>query len=397
MIPAAYRDLLAIRETRLPLIASLIGRLPLGLSGLAVLLLVRAATGSFADAGLVSAGLTAGAAIGLPIQGRLIDRVSQTPVLVVSALGSTASFVAFVAAADAGASVGVLALLCFSAGALVPPLSPCMRGIWGRILGDERARQSAYALDAVIIEVAFIGGPLLAAGLSAAASPRVAVLAGAALELGGTLAFAASRASRVWRGAEGARHWLGPLRSAGLRVIGLCSFGLGLANGALVVALTAFGSRHGSPEAAGPLIAIQAVASLVGGLWFGAQRWNRPPETLYVVSMSLLAVGFVPLVFAGSIAAMAVLIVLAGLALAPSTAIEYLLVDRVSPAGTSTEAFGWVITATVAGAGAGEAISGAMVQGGDVRRGLLLALGGALVSALVAALGRRVLSRPARA
>ena len=200
MIPAVYRDLLAIRETRLPLVASAIGRLPLGSAGLAVLLLVKAQTGSFADAGLVSAALTAGAAVGLPIQGRLIDRLSQTPVLVVTALGSTASFVAFVAAADAGASVGVLALLCFSGGVLVPPLSLCMRGIWGRILDDERTRQSAYALDAVIIESAFIGGPLLAAGLSAAASPRVAVLAGVVLELAGTLAFAASKASRAWRG-----------------------------------------------------------------------------------------------------------------------------------------------------------------------------------------------------
>jgi MFS family permease len=393
MIPAAYRDLLAIRETRLPLIASAIGRLPLGSSGLAVLLLVKSATGSFADAGLVSAGLTAGAAIGLPIQGRLIDRLSQGPVLVVSALASTASFIAFVAAADAGASVGVLTLLCFGAGAFVPPLSPCMRGIWGRVLGDERARQSAYAIEAVIIEIAFIGGPLLAAGLSAAASPRVAVLAGAALELGGTLAFAASRASRTWRAAPGARHWLGPLRSAGLWVIGVCSFGLGFANGALVVALLAFGARHGSPEAAGPLIAIQAIASLAGGVWFGARRWSSPPERLYVVAMTLLALGFVPLVFAGSIAAMAVLIVLAGLALAPSTAVEYLLVDRVSPPGTSTEAFGWVITATLVGAGVGEALSGSVVQGRHASWGLLLALGGAAFGALAAALGRAALAR----
>ena len=200
----------------------------------------------------------------------------------------------------------------------------------------------------------------------------------------------------AWR-LRRARHWLGPLRSAGLRVLGVCSFGLGFANGALVVALLAFGSQHGSPEAAGPLIAIQAVASLVGGVWFGARRWNAPPDRLYVVSMSLLALGFAPLVFAGSIAAMAALIVLAGLALAPSTAIEYLLVDRVSPPGTSTEAFGWVITATVAGAGAGEALTGAMVQGGHVRLGLLLALGGALAGALAAALGRTALARSARA
>jgi MFS family permease len=397
VIPRAYRDLFAIRETRLPLIASAVGRLPLGSTGLAVLLLVKAKTGSFADAGLVSAALTLGAAISLPIQGRLIDRFSQTPILIVTALGSAVSFVAFIAASDAGASVAVLALLCFLGGVLVPPLGQCMRGILGKILDDEQRRQAAYALDAVILEFAFIGGPLLAAGLSAAASPRMAVLAGVGLELAGTLAFAATRASRAWRSVEVARHWLGPLRSAGLRILGICSFGHGLANGALVVALTAFGAAHGSPEASGPLIAIQALASLVGGVWFGAQRLSSTPERQYVLSTSLLALGFVPLIFAGSIAMMGVLVVFAGLALAPSTAIEYLMVDRVSPAGTTTEAFGWLITAAVTGAGAGEALAGAIVQGGEVRLGLVLALGGVVLSAGAAVLGRPALARSVRA
>lgn len=375
----------------MPLLASIVGRLPLGAVGLAIILLVRATTDSFADAGIVEGAFTIGAGVGLPIQGRVVDRLSQTAVVVPSALGHAAALIAFVLLAHDAASVGVLCAVAFAAGALMPPLSPCMRSLWGSVLDNEQELQSAYALDAIIIELAFIVGPLLAAGLAAAVSPTAAVLTSAALAGGGGLAFAASRASRAWRGSGANPHWAGPLRAPGIRVLGATSFGLGFANGALAIALTAFGADHGSPEVVGPLISIQAVASMAGGLWYGSRRWDGPIENRYVIALSLLAVGFLPLLVASSIASMGLLIILAGFTLAPSTAIEYVLIDRVSPAGTSTEAFGWVITATVAGAGLGSAVAGAVVNGGHITVGLSLAIAGAAVGAFAALLGRGAL------
>jgi MFS family permease len=390
----AYSQLLDVPGARGPFVTSAIGRLPLGAAGLAVILLVRATTGSFADAGLVEGAFTIGAGIGLPVQGRLVDRLAQAPVVIPSALGHAAALVAFAVAAHSDASIGVLCALTAIAGALVPPLSPCMRSLWASLLGPERDLQAAYALDAIIIELAFIAGPLLAAGLAAAVSPTAAVLVSAALAGGGGLAFALTRASRAWRSKGGPRHWAGPLRSMGIRILAASSLGLGFANGALAIALTAFGAKHGSTEAVGPLISIQAVASMIGGLWYGSRDWAGPVERRYVIALALLAAGFVPLLVASSIAAMGVLIVLAGLTLAPATAIEYVLIDRVAPAGSSTEAFGWVITATVAGAGVGSAVAGAVVNGGHVTLGLLLAVVGTAAGAAAAAFGLPAL-RPA--
>jgi hypothetical protein len=133
---------------------------------------------------------------------------------------------------------------------------------------------------------------------------------------------------------------------------------------------------------------------MIGGLWYGSRDWAGPVERRYVIALALLAAGFVPLLVASSIAAMGVLIVLAGLTLAPATAIEYVLIDRVAPAGSSTEAFGWVITATVAGAGVGSAVAGAVVNGGHVTLGLLLAVVGTAAGAAAAAFGLPAL-RPA--
>jgi MFS family permease len=328
VLPATYRHLLEIRRARLPLIASLIGRLPLSLSGLAAIFLVQSETGSFADAGVIEACFTVGAAVGLPALGRLVDRVGQTRVLIPTSLISAGALGAFVAVAQHGASVAAMGALNVVAGLTFPPISQCMRGLWASLLDDEDSLQSAYALDAVVVEFTFICGPLLAGVIAASASPSAAVITGLALSLSGSLLFAASDASRDWRPAAALTHWAGPLRAPGIRVLAFTSLGFGLANGALTLALTAFGHRHGATEIVGPFISIQAVASMLGGLWYGARRWSSPPENRYPRLNLLFALGFVPLVFATTLPAMGSLMLLAGLTIAPAARLGHRLGDR---------------------------------------------------------------------
>src|SRR5204862_360124 len=75
-------------------------------------------------------------------------------------------------------------------GAAIPPLGPCLRTLWATVVGEEKLRQTAFALDAVLIETAFIVGPLGTALVVSAASPAAAVLANAALGGTGTVVFA---------------------------------------------------------------------------------------------------------------------------------------------------------------------------------------------------------------
>lgn len=394
MVPRAYRHLLQNRSVRLPVAGAAVGRLPIGSEPLAVLFLIQAATGSFASAGVVEACFSVGAAVGLPLQGRLADRIGQTRVLVPAALVNAAAMVTLVLAADADSPLATLAAVGALGGVSFPSLSTCMRSLWGTLVDDRDQLQTAYALDAAVIELAFIVGPLLAAGITATASPSAAVLAGAVLTSTGTAMFAASRASRTWRPVVVARHWAGPLRAAGIWVLGGASIGFGFANGALTLALTAFGEDHGATEIVGPLIAIQAVASLIGGVWYGTRKWQSPPWERYPRLILLLAIGFAPLALVSSVELMGLLMVFAGLAIAPATAVEYLLIDGLAPRGTSTEAQGWVITATVLGSGLGAVAGGAIVNGGHVSLGFVAAFGGVAVAWLCSALGRPAL-RPA--
>src|SRR3954451_21606303 len=80
----SYRDLLAQPGAAGLVAWGLLARMPIGMIGLAQVLLMRGSGESYADAGLVAAGGAVGAAGGGPVAGRLIDRRRQFVVLVAS-------------------------------------------------------------------------------------------------------------------------------------------------------------------------------------------------------------------------------------------------------------------------------------------------------------------------
>jgi MFS family permease len=392
MFPAPYRRILATPGVRAPLIGATIGRLPFAAGALAVVLLVQGSTGSFADAGLVNGAYSVGVAAGMPIQGRLIDRLGQTSVFVVATAISTAAMLVLVLLARGGAAVGAMAGASAIAGFAVPPIGTGIRTLWADLIGDPILRQSAFALDAVALEVAFITGPLLIGLVIAISSPTEAVLLNIALAVAGSVIFASSTASRRWRGGSHDLGLAGPLRSPGVRVLMGAGFGLGLAVGAIELGMTAFAADHGARAAAGGLIAVQAAGSLVSGLVYGSRSWRGSPSGRLAVLGVILTASVIPLVAAPSLLVAFPLMALSGIAFAPTTSVVYLMLDEAAPPGTAAEATGWVLTAVIAGAAIGTALSGAAVGASGPHAGLAVGVAGALVTATVGVLGRRTLN-----
>jgi MFS family permease len=110
---------------------------------------------------------------------------------------------------------------------------------------------------------------------------------------------------------------------------------------------------------------------MLGGVLYGARDWKRDPAELIVIFAAPMAAGLATLALADSIPVMVVLLLVAGLFIAPSAAASFTLVGRLSPAGAVTRAFGWISTAVTAGFAAGGALSGALVQGVSVDAALL--------------------------
>ena len=377
-----YGAVLRIPQVRRLFAAAFVGRLPVAMYPLGSVILLSRATGSYAIAGAATAAFSIAAGIASPVLGRLIDRRGQGPVLVFCALTFPASAAALIAVAQT-APHAVPLIACAAAGGITyPPLFATLRALITSLIGSSGLIESGFALEAVIQELFFIVGPLLVALLVALASPSAAIGVGAGLVLIGTLAFATTPASRSWRG-QPRRTSAGALAIPGMRTVLVASVMDGMTFGTLEVALPAFAQRHGSAGTAGVLLAVLAVASMLGGLWYGSREWSRDPATLILWFSILLPVGLAPLALAHSIAAMAALLALAGLSIAPAAAITFVLISRLVPPGAVTEAFTWLSTGVIAGFALGGALTGVIVESASVSAALALtaafALGGTIV------------------
>ena len=124
---ARYAALLEAREVRQIFAVSLLGRLPIGITGLAVLLLVQASSGSFAQGGAATGCYVAGLAAVAPLLGRLIDRTGPRSVLLACALAFPAALVLLIAAVTRGGPTWLTLVAAACAGACFPPITVCMR------------------------------------------------------------------------------------------------------------------------------------------------------------------------------------------------------------------------------------------------------------------------------
>jgi len=387
-----YRVLFAIPGARTPVVLSALGSLPIGMFGLAILLLVRDASGSFAQAGRVVGVFSLANAIGAVAQGRMMDRLGQTRVLRGAALLHLPALVALVASAKAGAPVWALALLALWGGATIPQVPAAMRSLWGMLVLDPERRETAYALVSIVFEVGVVTAPALVAAIVAFSSPSVAVLAAAALGTGAALAFAATGASTRWRGTRHDAGPLGPLHAIGMRTVFLVLVLFGAAMGIVQVAVPAFALQTGSAATGGVLLAALSAGSLIGGLVYGARTWpGALPRRLCLVLLALGG-GIATLALAGSLPALAALLLLSGLLVAPTASIASTLLDTVAPAGTVTEAFAAMVMGVVAGTAAGNALGGTLVESASYETAVLVGSALAVAGAVVVVARRRTLA-----
>jgi predicted MFS family arabinose efflux permease len=99
------------------------------------------------------------------------------------------------------------------------------------------------------------------------------------------------------------------------------------------------------------------------------------------------------LIPAGSPVALALLLPVAGVAIAPTFACTFALVEDLAPRGTLTETYTWLTTGIAAGIGAGAALAGVLAQTGGASAAFALAAAAAAGGAALAAVSRL---RPAR-
>ena len=376
-----YRELLGLPYAKGLVGWSLIGRLPIGMTSLALLLLVRSEGQSYGAAGLVVAVYAVALGIGAPIGGRQVDRYGPTRVLQVRAWLFAAFLAVVVGVAVVGAGIAAIAVAAALAGLSMPPVSSTVRVVWPRLARDE-LRSTAYALEASVQEVHFIGGPLVAAAL--AALEPVAGVAGAGLAglVGTTMVARLPPVRDTPPSRTGGAGLVGALGSSGVRTIVAYATIVGLAFGTVELAMPAMAEAHGARELGGVALACFAAGSLAGGLLAGL-RPGRSDLRRFLAGAFVLSAAMLALQLAVSIPTLCLLAFLAGLPIAPTIGALYSLIDRSARAGTVAEAFAWFGTAITVGIAAGSAVGGVLVDERGVRWSFAVGAGVAFVGAVV--------------
>jgi len=376
--------------------SALVARLPQGMSSLAILLLVRATTHSYAAAGVAVGGFALATAACAPLLGRLVDRFGRARVLLPFACGQACVYVLLVVAARAGAGVVVLVVLSSLCGALLPPIAPAVRALLREVFDDQEVLDTAYALESILQETIWISGPLIVALVIAVTSPEAAVAILGGVCIVGTSLFLRSPVVRSSSTSYGSDHERVPaLSNPELRAL-LGPVALtGTALGAVEVGLPSLALHAGSRPASGLLLALWSLGSMTGGLWYGGRVWRSPLVARYQLLLVMLLVCTAPLIAARTIPAGIVCSVLAGLAIAPVFSCQYALVGRAVTPGSETEAFTWVSAALVGGLAAGSAIGGAVIGATGVGAPFVISCLASALAVLIAVGTRGRVRQPA--
>lgn len=375
-------------------LSGFVGRMPMSMITIAVVLVVLDKTSSYALAGAASAAATCTQAAVAPLLGRLVDARGQSAVVP----GLLAVFLAGIALLVGGAltdgPTAVLFVGAVLAGAGLIPFGSLVRSRWAHLLADGEGRLStALALESVADEAVFVLGPVLVTGL-AVVEPLLGAVAAAALATVGTAVFLGARSTEPPRrsGARGRPAWTFP----GLWVVVASSVLIGVVFGALEVSIVAFARGHDAAALSGVLLGLIAFGSMVSGLWYGTRAWRRDLAERYRTTLATLVVGALPAVLAPTVLWMAPASLLVGLSIAPTLIASNGLVARIMPADTRTEGFSWQSAAINIGTAAGSALAGSLIDGFGVRAGLGSIPVAAALAAVVAAAGARWLIPAAR-
>jgi MFS family permease len=379
-----YIEAVRTQGAILLLIASFIGGgLPIGMLTLAVLLLARFQSGSFLTAGIMAAALSAGNAVGVAVQGALIDRRGQTVVLVPASLVCLSSLVALVIVTAHGGPRALTASLAVAGGAAIPATPSSMRVLWAALVADPQLRMTAYALSAVSFTAATILGPMVVSGLLLLGGPRLAVLVAAGLAGGGGILFAVTPASRRWAPAA-ARAPQRPhgLPGRGMRTLIAGNLAIGLAAGLSGVAVPAAAIALGAAALAGVFSAAGAAGDLCGGLVYGGRRWRPPLASRLVAAQCGSAIVGVGLALAsGSVPGMVLVMPVSGAAGAIQGITTTTLLDDVAEPGMLTGSYALLVSCGLAGSAAGYAVGGTLVSAAGIGGTFLMAAAVALAAA----------------
>lgn len=369
--------------------AGFLARLPISMEGIAIVLLVSAASGQYAKAGLVSATFSLSAAALQPQLARIVDQRGQSRVAPVQVVLAALGTLTLVALSVGHAPLWSLLVAAAVGGGFQPSIGPMVRARWAYLITEPGLLRAAFSLESVIDEIVFVVGPPLAVFLASSAGPPTAVRATVAIMVVGTALLLVQRGSEPPPRPASIHDGVAAIRRPVVRFVVVMMVMMGGLFGAQEIATVGFAGQRGHALWAGPLLALAAVGSASAGLVYGSHPTTIPLRRQLVFFGSLAPLSVVLLPLTTNVWLLGVLMFVSGTVVAPMLICAFALVEASVPSGRLTEGLTWTVTGITLGYSLGAAVTGPAVDHLGTPHAYLVALGFGLLTALTVLVGRR--------
>ncbi|WP_293696484.1 MFS transporter [uncultured Agrococcus sp.] len=377
---STYGEVLRAPGVAVTMTAQLVGRFPVGMYSLGILLHVEQKFESYAAAGLVLAALSAGQALATPVTTRMMSRFGTRRLLLIT---TVLSALAMCGIAVLHVPLWVDVVLGAAAGLTMPPIAPAARTLYPRMVA-QRQLGPLFALDATLQELVWVIGPVAITFLATSFDTLIGLSIAVAVQLGGGLWFSLLPRVGNLRIPPTNKRMGGVLKKRPVLlvvIVGFLIIGAFAAAEAGVVAV--YG--HDGPQA-GIILAISAIGSIIGGVLFGHRTITKRSLAIRCV---IMAVGFIAAPFVMTFWGLSAAMFVAGFGCAPAVAAISAIVAGSVKFADTPEAYGWVNSGQLVGVALCSALAGIMIDFVGAGGGLIVGAVSAALGALIAFIFRR--------
>ncbi len=366
---SSYKRLFAVPGGWRFSFAGFILRMPISMLYLAIVLFVVSETDSYALAGALSMFASVVLAIATPLWSRAADQFGQNRILSITAPVHVFFLGLFVylVKSDAPTWSWFVAAMIFEA--FVIGSGQMVRRRWIHAIGDDRKLiDTAYSFEALVDEVIFTSGPVIATLIASIFFPAAAIFAAMGFLSVGALLFLAQKKTQppAHPREAGEDHSL-LIRDKFIRALFVPLMMTGAFFSSTGLVIVGYSDEYGIREYSGFFIAIWSFSSGVSAFISGAIHWKineakRFVNSLFALTGLTLPIFIVAQVFQGNLLIMAFVLLINGLAIAPLLTAGLAVAERSVSEKRTTEVLAWAIAALNLGGAIPTALTGYIID-----------------------------------
>ncbi|MFZ9283110.1 MAG: MFS transporter [Candidatus Nanopelagicales bacterium] len=389
-----YRLAFADPRARAFSFAGFIARMPISMVGIGILMYVESARGNYTLAGAVSATGAIASAVGGPITSRLTDRFGQHRVLPWQIFIVVTAAAALIFTIPSNLPAIFIFIFATISGFFAPSIGALVRARWTALLVSGPVLITAFSVESMIDEIIFVIGPTVAAFTSVNIHPAAPqVIAVVFLLIGGSWLIS-MRDTEPPINQQQIKHGKPVVFRNGLLWLVFIHFLAGIFFGSIETTMIAFSDFAGVPIAAGFLLALWSIGSLIGGIFYGASDFKLPlPKQLILISLVLIPPAVI-VPFVDSLAVLAVMSVMAGFGIAPLLISAASIAQQRAGDGRTTEAIASMYSGIGVGFAFAASSAGWLIDNHGTSWAFTVGTGAAFAITLGTVLAQGRLSRP---